>query len=72
MEWIISIELIPVTSAVCVSSLPRAILGSFALAIRILLIDYNFRDMISFLSPFRTCPWLLVMVFWAKLIRSCT
>lgn len=35
--------------------LPRAILGSFALAMRILLIDYNFRDMISFLSTFRTC-----------------
>lgn len=35
-------------------------LGSFALAMRILLIDYNFCDMISFLSPFRFCPgcWL--------------
>lgn len=64
--------LILVTSEVYVSSFAGAILGGFALAARILLIDYNSRDMISFLSPFRACLWLLVMVFWAKVIRSCT
>lgn len=39
---------------------PKAILGDFALAIRILLIDYNFHDMISFclhLEPVPGC-WL--------------